>query len=363
MITDTTRDLVARLAELLSNERFALADFLVTLAGFDRQRRWAELGYASLYDFLVRELGMSRGTAFYRKVAVELIQRYPEVLEALRDGRLCITVVFALSKVITPENCAQVLPRFFHVSKQEAKAISAEIAPALEVPRKEVVTVVRTAPAPDLDQKADQLALPSEGAPAPALQATPLSQPAPLPIPAPRFGVEPLTATDRRIFITVTPEFLSMLDACKDALSHVMPGADAAAVFEEGMKLILAKDAKKKALVAKPRPRKNPELPYFETRSLPAELRREVWKRDQGRCQWPIEGGGICGSTYQPEIDHIDGFQPGKPITAKDLRVCCDPPEGSPVFKRRALRRFGFGAPPSSRENMPPPAMLRRLGR
>ncbi len=160
MATNTTRDLVARLVELLSNERIALTDFLLTLASFDRQRRWAELGYASLYDFLVRELGMSRGTAFYRKVAVELIQRYPEVLEALRDGRLCITVVFALSKVITPKNCAEVLPRFFHVSKQEAKAISVEIAPALEVPRKEVVTLVRTAPASDLDQKADRLALP-----------------------------------------------------------------------------------------------------------------------------------------------------------------------------------------------------------
>ncbi len=134
-----------------------------------------------------------------------------------------------------------------------------------------------------------------------------------------------MTATDRRIFITVTPEFLSMLDACKDALSHVMPGADAAAVFQEGMKLILAKDAKKKALVAKPRPRKDPQLPYFDSRSLPAELRREVWTRDQGKCQWPVEGGGICGSTYRPEIDHIDGFQPGKPITAKDLRICCDP--------------------------------------
>ena len=61
MMTDTTRALVTRLAELLSNERIALADFIATLSDFDRARRWAEAGYANLYDFLVRELGMSKG--------------------------------------------------------------------------------------------------------------------------------------------------------------------------------------------------------------------------------------------------------------------------------------------------------------
>src|SRR5512140_541946 len=115
MMTATTRDLVARLAELLSKERVSLAEFIATLADFDRARRWEEAGYASLYDFLVRELRMSKGTAFYRKVAVELVQRYPEVLEPLRDGRLCITAVHALSKAITQDNHAEVLPRFFHV--------------------------------------------------------------------------------------------------------------------------------------------------------------------------------------------------------------------------------------------------------
>ncbi len=56
---------------------------------------------------------MSKGTAFYRTVAVGLVQRYPEVLQPIRDGRLCITAVHALSKAITPENRAEVLPRCF----------------------------------------------------------------------------------------------------------------------------------------------------------------------------------------------------------------------------------------------------------
>jgi hypothetical protein len=56
-----------------------------------------------------------------------------------------------------------------------------------------------------------------------------------------------------------------------------------------------------------------------------------------------MEGGGICGSTFQPELDHIDGFQPGKPITARDLRVCCRPHNGihaDQVYGRDYMRSF-----------------------
>jgi len=50
----------------------------------------------------------------------------------------------ALARVITPENSTDVLPRFFYLSKQEAKAVAVEICPAAVVPRREVVTKVVT---------------------------------------------------------------------------------------------------------------------------------------------------------------------------------------------------------------------------
>ena len=116
-----TRDLAKRLAELLRREHGALADFLVALADFDRERRWLELGHASLFSFLHRELGLSKGAAFYRKTAAELLERYPEIVGPLRYGRLCITSVVELAKVITPENQGEVVPRFFHASKRRRR--------------------------------------------------------------------------------------------------------------------------------------------------------------------------------------------------------------------------------------------------
>src|SRR5512133_1165352 len=142
---DTAHDLADRLASLLRNERHAMAEFLVALADFDGRKAWMRLGHASLFTFLHRDLGLSKGASHFRKVAAELIQRYPEVVEPLRDGRLCITSVVELARVITPANRVEVLPRFFHASKQEAKAVAAEILPAESVPRRDVVTAVPAA--------------------------------------------------------------------------------------------------------------------------------------------------------------------------------------------------------------------------
>src|SRR6266542_6029256 len=59
MITNA-RALSARLADLLRAEQVAMADFLLALADFDRRRLWVDLGYASLFAYLHRELGLSR---------------------------------------------------------------------------------------------------------------------------------------------------------------------------------------------------------------------------------------------------------------------------------------------------------------
>src|SRR6266540_6840939 len=117
------RDLTARLAELLRLEHTAMADFLVALADFDRRKLWRALGHASLFSFLRRELGLSAGAAQFRKTAAGLIQRFPEVEAALREGRLCLSSIVEVAKVLTPENVTEVLPRFFGLSRREAEMV------------------------------------------------------------------------------------------------------------------------------------------------------------------------------------------------------------------------------------------------
>jgi 5-methylcytosine-specific restriction endonuclease McrA len=288
-----------------------MTDFLLALAEFDRSRLWVQLGHANLFDFLHRELGLSRGAAHYRKVAAHLVQRYPEMVEPLREGKLCITVVLELARVITPENSAIVLPQFFHRSKQEAKAIAVEISPAAVIPRREVVTGLPLVSSPrsgrvqPVELAASDIVHRAQG---------------PGTTPAAPMQLEPLTPDLRRIHMTVSKQFIDKLDAARKGQGHALPGASAEKVIEAALDLLLAQQAKRRAEVKKPqqnpRPAKNPG-------HVPAAVRREVWSRDDGKCTWPLDSGGTCGSTLRLEIDHVVPRGRGGPSTIDNCRLAC----------------------------------------
>lgn len=58
-------------------------------------------------------------------------------------------------------------------------------------------------------------------------------------------------------------------------------------------------------------------------KALPVVLRRSVWKRDRGRCQFRLKNGRICGSTWKCEIDHIIPVAHGGKSDEDNLRVVC----------------------------------------
>src|SRR5512133_1351871 len=142
------REFTLHLADLLRSERDAMVRFLLALSEFDGRRLWVELGYASLFDFLHRELRLSRSAAYYRNAAVALVHRYPQVADALAEGKLCLSSLGEVAKVISAENASEILPRFFYLSAREAKEVAAAIAPHPAPPVREIVTAVRSAPNP-----------------------------------------------------------------------------------------------------------------------------------------------------------------------------------------------------------------------
>jgi len=127
--------------------------------------------------------------------------------------------------------------------------------------------------------------------------------------------------------VTVSARFLEKLKVATDALSHSHPGAGPEAILEAGLDLLIERAALRKGIVAKPRPRKQgvgPKTKSSSPRYVPAEVRREVWIRDGGRCQWPAAGGAICGSTRRLELDHVVPVARGGTSTVEGLRILCD---------------------------------------
>jgi hypothetical protein len=364
----TARERSNELAALLRNEQGAMADFLIALAVFDRQKAWRELGHASLFSFLHVELGLSKGAAHYRKVAAELVQQFPQVVEPLRDGRLCITSIVELAKVITAENADGVLPRFFHVSKREAMEVSAAIRPVEEPPLRTVVTAVRSgataptalsfvAPTQAVERAAEVSPAANDGPHLNAVQPVELVDakvPAAgpdAPIPRDHNTVQPLTADLSRLHVTVSRRFLEKLQAARDALSHSHPGSSEEEILEAGLDLLLDKAAKRNGLVDKPR--KDP--PPSESDAVPAHVKRAVWLRAGGKCEWRLDSGEVCGSTHQLELDHHPIPRAhGGPSTIDNVRLHCRPHNilgARRIFGAAWMDRYTRGG----RENVPPP--------
>ena len=141
---------------------------------------------------------------------------------------------------------------------------------------------------------------------------------------APRSAAQPLTADLRRLHVTVSKRFMEKVEAARDALSHSHPGADVERILEAGLDLLLERAAKRKGLVKRPRSKPTPVADDHDPRQVPAAVRREVFLRDDGCCQWPTVGGGICGSTHRVELDHVVPVGRGGRPTVANLRVLCD---------------------------------------
>lgn len=360
MNTITIQERVSRLAGLLAREREALAEFVAELADFDADRSWERLGYPSLFEFLTRELRLSRGAAFYRSKAVWLVQRFPEVLAGIREGKLYINSIAEVARVLTPANLAEVLPRFFHLSREDAKLLSVELAPREVVPLREVVTSFDRPGREGPTSSTAALALvPPPGEPA-------IAPPSPVHsvncddakvvdrTGQTGLGVrpdtsEPMTARLSRLHLTVTRELLAKIEAAQLALSHAHPNATITDLLELGADTALAQDAKRKGLVKKPR-RPRVETPPVSPGSdhIPAEIRRAVWERDQGCCQWKIAGGGMCCSRYRLQYDHIHPRAKGGETTIANVRILCQRHNllaARLAYGEKLMRRYGRDTP------------------
>src|SRR5216684_7130335 len=143
MDSTSARDLDRRLADLVRSERHLVVQFVVELAAFAKRELYRELGYTSLFYYCVRQLGLSKSSAFRRSEVARLIARFPVIADRLAGSRLSIRALVELREVLTEENHAEVLARAEGKSQEEAQLLAVELKPK-PIPR----DVVRALPMP-----------------------------------------------------------------------------------------------------------------------------------------------------------------------------------------------------------------------
>ena len=75
---------------------------------------------------------------------------------------------------------------------------------------------------------------------------------------------------------------------------------------------------------APPRPRTSAAKPGVTGRAIPAAVKREVWRRDGGRCRYVDRTSGRrCGSRHLLQIDHVVPYALGGAAEPNNLRLLC----------------------------------------
>jgi 5-methylcytosine-specific restriction endonuclease McrA len=358
MESTSAHDLDRRLADLVRSERHLAVQFVVELAGFAKRELYRELGYTSLFCYCVRQLGLSKSSAFRRSEAARMIARFPVIADRLAAGRLSIRALVELREVVTEQNHSAVLSRAEGKSQEEAQLLALEYRPkpiprdvvrALPMPPAAPGLCAPIAPSGSLGLAGPIVPSGSLGPPAPIAPFAPPGQsalPAPLgahdsvpaetesPLLRPEV-VKPLTPELRRLNVTVTAEFIDELEQVRVALSHQCPDGNFEQVVREAFKLVLERDRKRKAQTGRPRaptdrPRAQSETAGESDRAtpendryIPAAVKRAVWERDKGRCTWPMGDGKVCGARHRLEFDHDLEVALGGKATIGNIRLLC----------------------------------------
>jgi 5-methylcytosine-specific restriction endonuclease McrA len=111
-----------------------------------------------------------------------------------------------------------------------------------------------------------------------------------------------------------------LLRHVEDLLGRRLASEDMERAFAAGLEAMATKlEQRKLAATERPREQTGPA----RGRHIPAEMKRRVWKRDQGRCTFVSESGRRCDARRFLEFDHIEPVARGGKTTAENLRLRC----------------------------------------
>lgn len=320
----TDQQLHAELARLSAHERSATADFVACLGEFDRRRLFLELGFSSIYAYCATRLHLTEGAAYRRIEAARASIRFPAVLDMLRDGRLSLATAALIGPKLTPANAEDWLRDCAFKSKREVEALLARLHPQPPVPsviRKlpEPKTIVPPSPAGPAPLSVD---LPSDAAVSPAaapVAASTASTTAPA---SHRPVVAPLSESHYRLQVTIGAAARERLRQIQALMRHRLPNGDPAAIVEYALGMLHADLLKQKAAqVAKPRAGR--QAREAKGRYIPASVKREVWRRDRGRCAFVAPDGRRCGSEQGVEFHHVQPYAAGGEATTANIEMRC----------------------------------------
>lgn len=292
------------------------AELIETLMEVDRRKLWAEDGYSSLYRYCVDLHRMSEGQAYRRIAAARVAHDFPKVLDMIARGDLHLAGIAVLRKHLTKENGPEVLRRATGKTCAELRILVAELAPKPDV-SSSLTRVPEPKPAegPGLFD-----ASPTKNAP----EAPTVSRPAARRVPTTKVAPRSVGANSEvryKLETMISESTRAKLAKAQALCAHAIPSGDTDALLDRALDALIEQETKRKhAKVDKPR---RPSARRKHEKTIPANVKRAVHERDEGRCSYHSPTGKRCDETSALEYDHVKPLAHGGKSTVDNVRLLC----------------------------------------
>ena len=179
-------------------------------------------------------------------------------------------------------------------------------------------------------------------APAPmlasTLTATPVASPEPAPpplsppplLPSRRPIIQTTSLERYRVQFTIGKESHETLRRLQDLLRREIPNGDPGVIVERALSLLLEKVEKARfAAITKPqrarriRPGADKVADSANSRAIPRDVQRAVWRRDRGQCAFVGKNGHRCTERTFLEFHHIRPYALGGRATVENISLRC----------------------------------------
>jgi hypothetical protein len=304
--------LLEEAVRLAARERGATAALIAAIAEVDARRLYLGESCSSMFVYCTRVLHLSEHAAYDRIEAARLSRRFPALLMHMETGALTLTNVRLLGPHLTHENADAVMSEAAHKSRMEVERLIARMRPQPDAPAAIRKLPERT-PSTLLTAHEPFARVDTAEAARLIVRIPPTAQAKP-PV------IKPLAPERYKVQFTISDATREKLRRVQDLMRHTIPNGDLSAIFDRAVTVLL-EDLEKRRAAATKSPRAT-RAQACRSRHIPASVRREVWKRDGGRCAF-VGSNGRCTETGFLELHHVQPFAAGGRAVAENIELRC----------------------------------------
>ncbi len=328
----STEELDRSAEKLVRAEKRNVALVIAHIAEMSRRKGHLERGYKNLFDYCTRRLHLSEGSVALRIQVANVALRFPQILLALAENRMSLTVAGLLAPVLTESNVAKLLADCDGMTKREAE----EYLVALR-PKPIFAPSIRKTPSRPPFTSPPKLLVTSPPK-SPAVQET--------------RGARPDFRTSPSILEPARPElynfrfaadrkFKEKFERLAEVLGIENPLQHMTAIMEQALDIALdKKDLKRKRARRLQREEERTTEPTQEescldkvsareqkpvSRYIPSAVRERVHERAGHQCEFQARDGTRCRSRTRLQIEHVRPFALYRSHDERFLRLHCPP--------------------------------------